>query len=596
MTSTSIDIPKAMSAVTTLCDAFEITVRANPDKIALRSADGSTVLSWAEYAERSRRIASGLAQLGVGHGDTVALMTTNRPEFHLCDTAVFHLGAVPFSLYATSSPEQIAYVLSNADCKVLIVEDQFLPVVRSALSGSTVEHLICLDNAATGTISLADVEASADDDFDLFVSGRSVQADDVLTLIYTSGTTGAPKGVQTTHANMVAQIQGAAAVLPITPGGRAISYLPLAHIADRWAHHYNAMYFALEVTCLPDLKQFPLVLPAVRPQFVGCVPRVLEKIKIAVEMKVAADSEAVRNGFAKAMGISREVLALRDAGLAVPDELQAMHAQLDAQVLSRVREMLGLNDATALMVGAAPTPPAVYEFFRALGLPISEVYGMSEASCVMTAANPAEARQRTVGKALPNIELKLAEDNELLCRGPIVMKGYRKDPERTAEAVDADGWLHTGDIAHIDQDGYVRIVDRKKEIIINAGGKNMSPANIEGTIKPVSPLIGQVVVIGDARPYNTALVVLDPDVLPVWAGRHGIDGGSFATHPEILAEIGTAIETANGRLARVEQIKKFTILDAEWLPGGDELTPTMKLKRRPISDKYADEIRSMYAE
>jgi long-subunit acyl-CoA synthetase (AMP-forming) len=282
----------------------------------------------------------------------------------------------------------------------------------------------------------------------------------------------------------------------------------------------------------------------------------------------------------------------------VPAELQQQYEAAEAQVLSRIRERIGLDQTECVIVGAAATPPAVYEFFRAIGIPITEIYGMSEASCLMTATAPEEARMGTVGKALPNIELKLADDGELLCRGPIVMKGYRNDPEKTAEAVDADGWLHTGDIAEIDDEGYIKIVDRKKELIINAGGKNMSPQNIEGALKSSSPFIGQAATIGDGRPYNTALIVLDVDYVPAWAAQQGIADTSLASlarDERVRAEVEQGVAAANEKLSRVEQIKKFHIVEADWLPGGDELTPTMKLKRKPIAERYASEIEALYA-
>jgi long-chain acyl-CoA synthetase len=584
-------------AATTMCEAFAATAAAFADRVALRAADGSQTLTWAQYAERVARIAGGMsARLGVQAGDTIALMTTNRPEFHLCDTAAIHLRATPFSLYNTLSSEQIAYVLANSGARVVFLEAQFLDVVRGALPGTAVEYLVCIDGVAEGTIALGEVEAASRPDFDLVAAGRAVQPDDILTLIYTSGTTGPPKGVQTTHANMVAQIQGAAQVLPIPVGGRAISYLPLAHIADRWAHHYNGMVFGLEIITLPDMRQLAPTLPTAQPTFFGCVPRVLEKMKSALEARIDSQPDEARLATRRAIEVGGEVAALRQARSAVPEDLRLEHESLDAQILSKLRAALGLAGVESVIVGAAPIPPAVYDFFTALGFPITNIYGMSEASCLMAAAPPSEARPGTVGRALPNIDLRLAEDGEILCRGPIVMKGYRNDPERTAEAIDEEGWLHTGDIGAIDDDGFLRIVDRKKELIINAGGKNMSPANIETTIKSTSPLIGQAVVIGDGRAYNTALITLDPEYAAAFAEKKGLEPHSSAFIDEARAELDAAVDAANAKLSRVEQIKKFTLLDSEWLPGGDELTPTMKIKRRPIAEKYSKQIEAMYAD
>jgi long-subunit acyl-CoA synthetase (AMP-forming) len=286
-----------------------------------------------------------------------------------------------------------------------------------------------------------------------------------------------------------------------------------------------------------------------------------------------------------AIGTGMQRVRAEQAREQVGPLLRAQAAIADALVASKIRHKLGLDQCEWFVVGAAPTPREVLEFFAAVGIPICELWGMSELSCVATINPPDAIRIGTVGLPLPSVEVKLAQDGELLCRGPIVMKGYRNKPAQTAEAIDGEGWLHTGDVAEIDRDGYVRLVDRKKELIINAAGKNMSPANIEARIKSSSPVIGQAVCIGDARPYNVALVTLDPDGA---AGRTADD-------PEIQAEVAAAIDRANAQLSRVEQIKKYALLGDEWLPGGDELTPTMKLKRKPIAAKYAAQIESLYS-
>jgi long-chain acyl-CoA synthetase len=289
---------------------------------------------------------------------------------------------------------------------------------------------------------------------------------------------------------------------------------------------------------------------------------------------------------------------LRQRGEPVPPELEAKVAQADVQMFSKLREMLGLDQAIAVNVGAAPTPVEVLEFFHALGIELAELWGMSETSGVGTCNRPGEVKIGTVGPPEPGVEIKIADDGELLVRGDCVMRSYRNAPDKTAEAIDADGWLHTGDIGSIDEEGFLRIVDRKKEIIINAAGKNMSPANIEATIKSASPLVGQAVCVGDGRRYNTALIVLDADFAPQWAAKQGIEDAAFedlASEKPVIAAVRSAIEHANERLSRVEQIKNFTIVPGDWLPGGDELTPTMKLKRRPIEAKYEAEIDAMYA-
>jgi long-chain acyl-CoA synthetase len=331
----------------------------------------------------------------------------------------------------------------------------------------------------------------------------------------------------------------------------------------------------------------------------GAVPRIWEKLKAALEAGFAAEPDQQRRvALARALALALEVVRCEQAGEAVPPERRRARERADAEVFAGVRERLGLDRVEYLISGAAPIAAEVLEFFAALGLPICEVWGMSEASLIATINPRDKIRIGTVGTALPGIELSLAADGELLVRGPTIMRGYRGDPRRTAEAIDAEGWLHSGDIAEIDADGYVTIVDRKKELIINAGGKNMSPSNIENRLKAACPLIGSAVAIGDRRPYNTALIVLDPMAAAAFAAAHGLPASSssaLAEHPAVRAEVLAGVERANASLSRVEQIKRHKVLSEEWQPGGDELTPTMKLRRRPIAEKYAAEIDEMYA-
>ncbi|NYJ03536.1 long-subunit acyl-CoA synthetase (AMP-forming) [Nocardioides thalensis] len=547
--------------VATMCEAFQNTVARCGGDVALRTPGGAQEITWQEYGDRVRRIAAGLAALGVGPGDTVGFMLLNRPEFALGDTAALHLGAIPFSIYNTSSPEQISYLFGNAGNKVVVTEQMFLPQIRAAETGA--ETIISIDGGE-GTISLDDVETAGADDFDFESSWRAVGPDDVLTLIYTSGTTGPPKGVELTHGSMLAQLRGINAVLEAKPGDRGTSYLPAAHIADRWGAHYSPMVFGGTITYVTDPKAVVGVLGEVRPTVWGGVPRIWEKLKAGLEAKGVTDPAA-----------------------------------LDEETRTVVRQLIGLDDVRYTVSGAAPIAPEVLTYFAELGIPICELWGMSEISCCGTVNPPDAVRIGTVGKALPGLEVRLADDGELLVRGAQLMRGYRNQPEKTAEVIDGEGWLHTGDIATIDDDGYVTIVDRKKELIINSAGKNMSPANIEQAVKAAHPLIGQAVVVGDRRPYNVALVVLDPDVCAAYAEQAGLADGSaaaLADDPGVQQQVADAIATANARLSRVEQVKKHRILATDWLPGGDELTPTMKLKRKPIGAKYADVIEEMYAE
>ena len=506
----------------TVCASFQSTAAEYPDRVALRTKDGETEISWSEYAEEVRRIAAGLYALGLRRGDPLALMLTNRPEFHLVDAAAMHLGALPFSMYNTSSPEQVEFLLRDSGAKLAVVEEAF----RERVDAEQV-----LDVAKLS-------ELEGDDGFDFDAAWQAVEPEDPLTLIYTSGTTGDPKGVTLTHRSMLFTMHGYDAVLGFERGGRVISYLPMAHIAERNCSHYFPMEFGFTVTCCPDPREVMSYFPEVRPSWFFAVPRIFEKLKASIESGPEVEPAALR-------------------------------------------EKLGMDQLSALNVGAAPCPPEVIEFFHSIGLPLGELWGMSETNAIGACNPPDRVKIGTVGPAVPGVELRLADDGEIELRGDCLFSGYFGQEEKTRETFTDDGWLKTGDVGELDDDGYLSIVDRKKELIINAAGKNMSPANIESTLKAASPLIGSVAVIGDRRPYNVALIVADPDA----AGAH--DGS-------VADAIEEAVETANQRLSKVEQIKRHTLLDDEWEPGGDELTPTMKLKRKPIAEKYAGEIDALY--
>lgn len=572
-----------------MCEAFQVTAGEWADRPALRFKDSDYEASWQDYADAVRKRAAGLAALGVTRGDTVGFMLVNRPALHLTDAAAMHLGATCFSIYNTSSPEQVEYLVRDAENRVIVTEQAFLDTVLAARDAvETLEHVVVVDgDAPAGTISIEELEAMGEPGFDFEAAWREVEAEDVLCLIYTSGTTGPPKGVQLTHANMVAVWRACDEVQPTEPGGRMISFLPSAHIADRWAGLYAQMLYGSCVYCCPDPRQMVAYSIEVRPTVWGGVPRIWEKLKAAIEVGIAAQSdEAKREATVAAIEVGRRrARAQMDGG--VPAELEAEWQRADEQVLAGIRAMLGLDQVESFVVGAAPTPPEVLEFFLALGIEIRETWGMSETTAITTLNPPGGVRVGTVGPPIPNTEVKLAEDGEVMVRGPQVMAGYRNMPEKTAEALTEDGWLLTGDVGEFDAEGYLRIVDRKKELIINAAGKNMSPANIEAKLKAATPLIAQAVAIGDNRPYNVALIALDAESL---AAR-----GLAASDPALAEEIERAVADANARLSRVEQIKRYRVLDGEWLPGGDELTPTMKLKRRPIERKYEPEIDALYS-
>ena len=546
-----------------MCAAFQRTVATQPDVVALRLPGDAGGLTWRRYGERVRRVAAGLHALGLRRGDTLALMLTNRPEFHLVDAAAMHLGAVPFSVYNTSSPEQVEFLVRDSGARVAVVEEAF----RDRVDVARVLGVDALDELG---------EAPG---FDFEAAWRAVEPEDLLTLIYTSGTTGDPKGVQITHRNMAFTARAYGEVIGFPPGAAVVSYLPMAHIAERNCSHYFPMVHGFTVTCVQDAREVVASFPEVRPAWFFAVPRVFEKLRAAIE---AGADDRLRDA------IDRGLARVRGEDGPPPDEA----------VLAALRERLGLDRLEALNVGAAPTPREVIEFFHAIGLPLAELYGLSESTAI-GACNPASrVKIGTVGPPVPGVEMRLAADGEVELRGPCVTPGYRGREDLTHEAFTADGWLRTGDVGSFDEDGYLTIVDRKKELIISAAGKNMSPALIESRLKAASPLIGSAVAVGDRRPYNVALIVLDPDGAAAFARAEGLGEAvvaDLATEPRVLAEVEAAVGRANARLSSVEQVKRFKLLSAEWAAGGDELTPTMKLKRKPIAEKYAGEIDALYA-
>ncbi len=578
-----------------LAIAFSKTVERLPDDVAISDADG-TRTTWSELSDRAARIAGGLAELGVGKGDAVAMMLNNRPEFFACDLGVVSLGGVPFSIYQTSSPEQIQYVTADAGAKVAIIENAFLDVFSKARAGlPELEHLIVIDGEE-GDHTLAELE-QMNPGFDVNETVNEIGPDDLLTLIYTSGTTGPPKGVQLSHRNLMSLVAGVEDLIHFPErGAKIISWLPAAHIAERGAHYYLPVIKGVTITICPEPRKIIEFLPQVRPTWFFAVPRIWEKLKAGLEANLDKLPDAERDGAHKAIEAALQKLRLEQAGEEVPEALAEAVAKADEEMFSNLRAALGLDQVLAVNVGAAPTPLEVLEFFHAIGIPVGELWGMSETCGVATCNPPGLTKLGTVGPPMPGMEIRLADDGEVLVKGDSVMPGYRNLPEKTAEAF-ADGWLLTGDIGELDSDGYLKIVDRKKELIISAAGKNMSPANIEAKMKTASPLIGQVVAIGDRRPFNVALITLDPDFAPGWAKKQGLEGKSLeelAAEPAAVAAVQAAVDEANEKLSRVEQIKKFKLLPTDWLPGGDELTPTMKLKRKPIDEKYAAEIEQLY--
>jgi len=580
----------------TLPEAFQRTAQIAPDAVALRTVGGRQTVTWRDYAARVRQVAAGLAALGVGRGDTVSLMMANRIEFYPLEVAAQHVGATSFSVYNTLAAERLGHVFANAATKLVFCEHQYVDRIKA--SGAPIDNIVCIDGSPEGTISVDDLIAGGSADFDFEAAWEAVRPDDVATLIHTSGTTGHPKAVEATHTSLLFEVFGLDEVLGLQYADRITSFLPTAHTADRVTALYIQEVIGTQVTVVPDTTTITTALPDVRPSVWGGMPLLWEKLKAGIEANVAAQT-----GVKKALGDwalgaanTRARALLDNSEPGVADRVQ--YALADKLVLGKIRAAIGLDRARWLISGDAPIPKETLAFFAGLGLPMTEVWGMSELSGIATVSHPRDAVLGSVGKPLPGLETKVAADGEFLVRGPLVMKGYRNEPKKTAEAIDADGWLHTGDIATLDDDGNVWIIDRKEELIINAAGKKMSPSTIEKTIKAACGLIGAMMTVGDARAYNTALIVLDADTARACAARNGLADASpqaLAADPHVLAQIATGVGLGNVKLSRVEQVKRFKVLPVFWEPGGDEMTLTMKLKRKPITQKYASDIADLYA-
>lgn len=570
--------------------------------VALREMAGDA--DWVEHtfddlASKVAATAGGLRALGVGPGDRVVMMMRNIPAFHWVDLATLFLGATPVSIYNSSSAEQVEYLVSHCGAKVAVLEDQsfldrFTPV-RGRIE--SLESVVVLDADAAGGDVLGP-EALYGDPVDLVAEAQTGRPEDLATIIYTSGTTGQPKGVMISNRNVMWVLESGLMSFGWTRsdivGKRVVSYLPMAHIAERVVSHYTALLLGLEVSTCPETGLLAQYLGAVKPQVVFGVPRVWEKVYGRLNGLIAADPE----GAEKFDAAINEAIPLRQKiTMGEADEVEiARYEELDAENFALLRALMGMDECEMAITGAAPIPASLLSWFRGIGIPLAEVYGMSENTGAMSFERD-RVKPGTVGLAMPGSELKIFDDGEVCCRGGHVFVGYLNDPEKTAEAIDSDGWLHSGDIGEIDDEGYLRIVDRKKELIITAGGKNLSPANLEASLKTV-PLIGQAAVIGDNRPFVSALVVLDAEVAPGWAAQNGIEFTTieeFAELPEVIEAVDAMVDEAMSGFNNAERVKKVKILTEEWLPDSDLLTPTSKLKRRGVFSRFGDEIEALYA-
>jgi long-chain acyl-CoA synthetase len=595
----------------TICDQLRVTAQHSGDAPALSNpGDGGwRTLTWAQAREEAVALAAGFIALGLRPGERVALMLPNRAEHVLADSGAVHAGGVPVTFYATLAAEQIGFMADDCDARIAVLDGaKELARWQQVLTGlPALKKIIVLDSAACPAgdlyLSWADFAAlgrqrhAAEPDA---VTARvaAIKPEDPVTLLYTSGTTGNPKGVLLTHRNVLYELAAADMMGNIDPGVRWVSYLPLAHIAERMFTIYLPLTYAGHVHFCPDPATLVQAVGTVRPTAFFGVPRVWEKVQAGIRALLAAEQDPARRAAVEqAMDIGRRYVESGQFGRTTPPELESAFQQANEQVLAPIRSLLGLGEAAVVTSAAAPLPPEVAAFFAGLGMKILDLYGMTETTGAFAQNTRSEFKIGTVGRPFSGMEVAIAEDGEILVRGPLLTPGYLNRPDQTADLIDADGWLHTGDIGSLDEDGFLSVVDRKKELIITAGGENVPPAAIENLLV-AHPLVGQALAFGDRRPYVVALLTLDGDVAPAWAKARGIEAASLAElaeDPAVLATVGEAVAAANGRLARVQQVKRWRLLPVEWTAESEELTPTLKLKRRIVHAKYADDIDALYA-
>ncbi|HEY1967283.1 MAG TPA: AMP-dependent synthetase/ligase [Pseudonocardia sp.] len=579
-----------MNPADTVPGAFAATVARQGGEVALRAwtAGGWVDTTWNEYADRACRVAAALRSLGLRRGDRVALMIRNRAEFWPADMGVQLAGGTPVSIYNSSPPERIASVIDHAGIQLAIVEDTFLERFTAARAKATATvQVVTIGSDRDLTLDML-LDASP---LDLDDAAAAVRPDDLATVIYTSGTTGDPKGVMITQANVVAAAGVLHTVLGRSLRGlRQVSYLPMAHIAERTATLYLHAAEGSVVHCCPDLADLPETLRRVQPEWFVAAPRFWEKLQAGIQASVDSDP-ATAEGFGRAREAGWRKFLAQGAG----EPSDAETAALRQRFVRPVLEQVGLGSLSVAIAGAAPVPRHLSEFFLSLGIPFSEAWGMSETTGTGT-WSPRRIVPGTAGAPVPGLEVRLGHDDEVLVRGPFVCRGYLHDPARTAEAIDPDGWLHTGDVGRFDTAGNLTIVDRLKEILVPSSGHNVSPAQIEAALKQ-SPLIGQACVFGSGRPHLVALLVLDPDGAATWARSHGETTTrveELATRPALRADIEAVVAGVNAGLPPAERVLDFELLPDEWLPDSELLTLTAKLKRRGIEARYASVIDGLY--
>lgn len=592
----------------TLAEAFQRTVATYPHNVAIRTIGGDMEMTWAQFGSRVRSLTGSLAQLGCRKGGRVAILMRNLVENHLVDYALAHLGAVPFGIFNSSAVEQIVYQVGHAEAEIVVTEVRYLEKVAKAVAqlGEQVRHVVVVDPDGEGPdlvgnqISLSAVEAVSNGNFDFDGSWQGIDPEDIACIIYTSGTTGQPKAAMWSHRMIVEGVRAIDAVIPLPRRG-LISFLPMAHAGGRNNSHHYALAYGATITVCPDMNDVPAALVDVHPDLFSSSPRVYEKLQVAIESLVEAEPGESRRALRDALELGLRLSHAEEAGSAESTaQLTRLrdHRERSLELFKPILEKVGLDRLNAVIIGGATVAPELVHFFRAIGTPMLEAYGATEV--MLNVFNRVDDfKTGAAGKALPGVELRIAEDGEIFCRGPLNFSGYFKDPEKTAEVMDTAGWVATGDIGTIDDDGFLRILDRKKEIIINSHGKNLSPAVIETAILEESSLIAQFVAVGESRRYVTGVATLDPVAMQTFIAQRpelaSLSLREAIDHELVRAEVTAAVQRGNARLNTNEQVKKFAIVGLAWEPGSDILTPTSKVKRRVVVAEYGEIIESLYA-
>ncbi|MDE0138891.1 MAG: AMP-binding protein [bacterium] len=577
--------------------------------IRWNAGEETRTLTWSEYRGQVVEVAAGLRTLGVEAGNFVAIMAGNRPEHVIADLGIVHAGAVPVSLYNTLAGEQIQYIADHCSARVAVLENaDYLGRWQGILGDlPNLTHIVVMEPPEDGdderimsweALRSAGREALAADPELVERSSVAVAQDDLATLIYTSGTTGVPKGVMISHRNVMWTLECVSRTYSLPDHLRLVSYLPLAHIGERMASHYVSLYWVGTVRYIPDLTEVAAAVQETRPHVFFAVPRVWEKFHAGLMARVNAEPNARR----RALALGAIELAIEGQRAEQEGRHLGLGARLKLKLFDRIlfskkfRTGLGMDALKVAISAAAPISPDLLLFFRGIGLPVFELYGMTESSGPGTSNVPGANRIGTVGRAMPGVELSIADDDEIMLRGGLITEGYYRDPDTTAATYGEDGWLRTGDLGRLDDHGYLSIIGRKKEIIITAGGKNVAPARLENLINEHA-LISQACVVGDGRRYLTLLLALDPDMAEGWAESQGVEYGSFdefTRHSKVLAEVDRLVESANARVARVEQARKWTVVSEKWSAESGELTPSLKMKRRVVLERYSRQIEDLY--